>query len=117
MDESYNVRITAHAIEALREISDYISSELANPEAAVKLLKILKTQINKLSFMPHRIKLTPEEPWHSEGIHRIQVKNFYIYFWIDERQKLVQITDVIYAGRDQEEQLKQMPFGNDETTI
>ncbi len=29
--------------------------------------------------MPERIKLTEEEPWRSQGIHRMRVKNYYVY--------------------------------------
>ncbi len=58
--------------------------------------------------MPERIKLTDEEPWRSEGIHRMRVKNYYIYFWIDEDNHRVQITSVIYVARDQVAQLELM---------
>ena len=34
--------------------------------------------------------------------------NFYIYFWIDEENKKVQIIGVIYVRRDQSRQLDQM---------
>lgn len=55
--------------------------------------------------MPERIKLTEEEPWRSQGIHRMRVKNYYVYFWIDEENNIVQVTAVIYVARDQAAQL------------
>lgn len=58
--------------------------------------------------MPTRIKLTEEEPWRSEGIHRMRIKNYYVYFWIDEENGKVQITAVIYIARDQAKQLEIM---------
>ena len=54
-----------------------------------------------LDRMPERIKLTPEEPWHSQGVRRMLVKNYYVYFWINEDRHTVEITDVIYARSDQ----------------
>ena len=60
--------------------------------------------------MPHRVHRTPEEPWHSEGIRRMPVGSFYVYFWVDEERKRVQVTDVIYMKRDQQRQLMEMPL-------
>lgn len=57
---------------------------------------------------PHRITLVNDEPWHSKGIRRLPVKNFFIYFWIDEDNMKVQITAVIYSKRDQLQQLAKM---------
>ncbi len=58
--------------------------------------------------MPDRIKLTEEEPWRSEGVHRMRVKNYYMYFWIDEENSKVQVTAVIYVAIDQAAQLELM---------
>ena len=58
--------------------------------------------------MPERIKLAEEEPWRSEGIRRMRVKNYYVYFWIDEDNSKVQVTSVIYVSRDQSVQLAMM---------
>ena len=38
------------------------------------------------------------------------VKNYDIYFWIDEEKSVVQITDVIYGKRNQAKQLMNMPL-------
>lgn len=52
--------------------------------------------------------LTEEEPWHSMGIHRMTVGEYLVYFWIDEPEKKVQVTAVVYGRRDQREQLANM---------
>lgn len=49
-----------------------------------------------------------EEPWRGYGVHKMPVKNFLVYFWVNEELKEVHITAVIYGRRDQFEQLKQM---------
>ena len=48
------------------------------------------------------------EPWGSEGIRKIHVNNYYVYFWINEPEQTVIVTAVIYAARDQIRQLEQM---------
>lgn len=106
--KTYVVRITRQAREQLRDIKRYIAEELLAPEAASDTISALKKEIKSLSQMPDRIKLTEEEPWQSEGIHRMRVKNYYVYFWIDEENSKVQVTSVIYVARDQATQLELM---------
>lgn len=106
--KTYTVRITRQAREHLRSIKTYITNELLAPDAAKNTLSALKKEIKSLSQMPERIKLTDEEPWKSEGIRRMRVKNYYIYFWIDNAHDKVQITSIIYVSRDQAAQLALM---------
>lgn len=106
--KSYTIRITRQAREHLRKIKAYIANELLAPDAAENTMAILKREIKSLSQMPERIKLTEEEPWHSKGIHRMRVKNYYVYFWIDEDNSKVQIIAVIYVARNQAAQLELM---------
>lgn len=105
---TYTVRITRQARDHLRGIKAYITDELLAPEAANSTIARLKKEIKSLSTMPERIKLTDEEPWRSEGIHRMCVKNYYVYFLIDDENSKVQVTSVIYVARDQAKQLELM---------
>ena len=106
--EQYSIRITRQAREHLREIRRYIEKELLSPMAAKHTIAAIKTEMQSLSNMPHRIHLTPEEPWRASGVRRMRVKNYYIYFWIDEENRKVQIIGVIYVQRDQARQLEEM---------
>lgn len=42
------------------------------------------------------------------GFRRIRVKNYYVYFWVNDDAKEVNIIAVIYARRDQVQQLKEL---------
>jgi toxin ParE1/3/4 len=68
----------------------------------------MKREIASLASMPCKIPLTEEEPWRSQGVHKMPVKNFLVYFWVDENTKQVWVTAVVYGGRDQWEQLRRM---------
>ena len=57
--------------------------------------------------MPQRIRIVDEEPWRKEEVRKIRVKNYYIYFVIDEDETAVKILAVIYVGRDQEKQMQE----------
>lgn len=107
-EKKYEVKITRHAEQSMREIAIYIAVDLAEPGTAVKMLKTFQTEIKKLSMMPQRVHLTPEEPWHGLGVRRLRIKNYYAYFWIDETTLKVQVMDFVYVGRDQEKQLEKM---------
>jgi len=110
MDKQYKVRVTPHAEQSLQSIGQYIAVQLSEPQIAVQLLRSISDAVKRLQFLPERIHLTPESPWREMGIRRMLVKNYYIYFWIDEQNTCVHITDIIYAKRDQREQLAIMPI-------
>lgn len=104
----YHVKITTQAKEQLREIRDYIVHELLAPEAAKNMLMLLGAEMASLANMPKRIKLVDEEPWRSEGVRVKAVKNYLVYFWINEPEMIVQVFAVIYAKRDQIKILSQL---------
>ena len=108
MDKAYIVKITSQAEAQIQEIVHYISRELKAPDAALHLLDTLEDSFASLAQFPQRVALVDEDPWHTNEIHRLPVKNFLVYFWIDEDNMKVQIIAVIYEKRDQLRQLSQM---------
>jgi toxin ParE1/3/4 len=104
----YKIKVTPYASEQMRKIVRYISATLQSPENARGWLAQMKREIASLANMPSKIPLTEEEPWHSQGVHKMPVKNFLVYFWVEESAKRVWVTAVVYGGRDQREQLRQM---------
>ncbi len=104
----YRVRVTKQAQGHLAEIRRYIEWELLAPDTALKIVRALRAEMKTLSEMPYRYQPIDEEPWHSEGIRKTQVRNYYIYYWVDEEARKVQIIGVIYVRRDQERQLQLM---------
>lgn len=108
MGNKYEIKVTRQALEQMRKIAHYISYDLMAPEAADNLLDDLKASILKLSVLPKKYPLIEEEPWRSEGVRKIVVKNFLVYYWIDGEYNKVQVTAVIYSKRDQIKQLKNM---------
>lgn len=111
MGNSYKIKITSQAQSQLKEIARYISATLQSPATAIKMLDTLEKEILSLANLPNRIALTPEEPWHSQGIHKMPVKNYLVYFWINEELNIVQITAVVYGRRDQKQLLSHMKMG------
>ena len=104
----YEVRVTRLALEQMKEIEHYISNDLMALDAADNLLDKMKAEISKLSSFQKKHALIDEEQWRSEGVRKIVVKNFLIYYWVDDENNRVQVTAVIYSRRDQIRQLSNM---------
>ena len=99
--EHYNVIITPDAAGDLSQLKSYIAYTLQAPETALKYIRGLRQEIEKLESFPAAIAPVSEEPWHSRGIRRVIHKNFYIYYRIDENAECVYVLNVIYARRNQ----------------
>ena len=107
MDE-YKIKVTRQAKEHLALIREYIATELKEPTVAKRVLELLKAEMMSLQTMPYRVKCIDEQPWGELGFRRIRVKNYYVYFCVDDSRKEVQILAVIYVRRGQTKQLEQL---------
>ena len=108
--KQYEVKITEPAQRQLQEIIRYIAGDLQEKRTALWMLDTLEKEILSLSTLPNRVALTEEEPWHSAGIRKLPVKNYLVYFWVNEDQKQVQITAVVFGRRDQRNVLQNMKY-------
>lgn len=81
----YEINLTPQAAEQIQQIAFYIAHTLKEPETAKRLIDLFLETIGSLSFMPTRHPLTEEEPWHSYGVRKMIVKNFFAYYLIDEK--------------------------------
>lgn len=106
----YEVKLTPQAMEQIQETVSYISHILLEPEIARHWANLLQQKISLLNSMPIRFPLTEEEPWHTYGIRKMTVKNFLVYYLIDEEKKAVTVMAVIYGRRDQLAALSEMPL-------
>ena len=105
MSKQYNLIILPEAQKDIRDIVIYIARELAAPQAALNLQSEFEKAINTLAERPKRIKTVNEQPWKDVGIRKIRVKNYYIYFLVDDDEVAVKVNAVIYTGRDQTKQM------------
>ena len=104
----YRIIITPDAIRDLTELRDYIADVLLAPETALAYIQTIRREIGSLARMPARNKCVDQEPWHSRGVQKIIVKNFYVYYRIDEATGTVYVLNVIYTRRDQLKALSHM---------
>ena len=104
---AYRIIMTLDAIDDLTELGDYIANVLYARDTALAYVRAIRKEIAALAEMPAVYKVMDDEPWHSRGLRRFLVKNFYVYYRVEEAAKAVYVLNVIYARRDQLKALAQ----------
>ena len=108
---TYQIDYLPSALRDLTEISDYIGVKLNNPEAADRLSENLVSMIEKLAEMPYRhpvyfsLASFSVKPLKFE-YRKMVVKNYLVFYWVNEENHLVTIARVIYGGRNIEQLLE-----------
>ena len=105
---SYKIIVTPDAEDDLVKLRNYIAGVILAYNTAINYIRTIRNEIGSLSEMPEKYKPVDDEPWHSRGIRKFLVKNFFVYYRIDDEHKKVYILNVIYARRDQLRALEQM---------
>lgn len=108
MDKKYSIYITNYALDQMQKIKRYIAEELLAPQAAKDLLSAMRDAAASLEGLPFRNPLLEEDKWREQGIRKIVVKNFLMYYWINEEKRTVYVTAVIYGKRNQLNELEKM---------
>ncbi len=106
---TYKVKLTNNALSQLRDAVWYISKVLLEPDVARRWSDRIKKEILSLDYMPLRYPLVEDEEWRAEGIRKMAVENFIVYYWVNEETATVWITAVVYGRRDQIAVLRNMP--------
>lgn len=94
----YNVNLTPKAKENIKDTIYYISHVLNEPQNARNFLDFIEKEIKNLNYMPSSHQLVDEEPFHSKGVRKINIKKFIAYFVIDEKNYVVWILAFAYSG-------------------
>jgi len=101
----YQIEFLPIAKQDMTDIAQYISIELHNPTAAMVLADSLIEAAGMLTEFPYINAIHQTlKPLKHEYRKQI-VKNYIMFYWIEEENKLVTIARVIYARRDYEKLL------------
>ena len=103
---TWKIRYTDKARRDLRNIMEYVSYDLLEPETAKNLLRRIMGEIERLDTMPLRYPLFHEEPWRGRGLRFFAVGNYLVFYTPEEKSCTVYIVRVIYGGRNIQEQLQ-----------
>lgn len=101
----YQVEYLPSARQDMVEIIRYISHELCSPAAADKLSLEFIEAADRLQLFPYaNTAYIPIKPLKHE-YRKLPVKNYLMFYWVDEERKRVTIARVIYARRNYEKLL------------
>lgn len=96
----YKLEYLPVARKDMLEIVRYISMELKNPDAAERLAVELVNAAESVLTFPYATPVyQPLRPLKHE-YRKIPVKNYLIFYWVEEEKKLVTVARVVYAGRN-----------------
>jgi addiction module RelE/StbE family toxin len=96
----YNIEITEPAENDLYEIGSYIAKELLEPEIAKKVVAKIAEAIFKLEDMPLRNAFVADERLSLQGIRKVAIDNYIVFYIANEGSKAVTIIRILYGRRD-----------------
>ena len=97
---SYRIDVSDPAENDLRNIIRYITTSLSAPITATKMLDLFEDALMRLADMPQKYPTVTEERLSSMGYRKLPVKNYIVFFTIDEKDKVVNVERILYARRD-----------------
>ena len=96
----YNIKITEPAENDLYQIGSYIAEELLEPKIAKEVVNKIADAILSLEDMPLRNKVVADEKLTLQGIRRIFIDNYIVFYIVFEEQKIVMVIRILFGRRD-----------------
>lgn len=103
-EKKYRVHLLPLFEWDLAEITDYISYNLKNPQAAYLLVDEIENAIKERLTCPESFEPYPSAKDRKNPYYRIYVKNFVIYYVViddeDNEFKIMEVRRILYSKRD-----------------
>ena len=93
----YNIEFSTKYVLDVSLVLEYISSILFNPQAAVKLRKEINDKIEIIKTFPDGFPIFDTEDKTKYVYHKVRVKNYYIFYYIDDSSKTIVLSRFIYC--------------------
>lgn len=95
----YRILMSEPAVEDLQQTAEYISKVLREPATARKLVGKIKEAVMSLADMPTRHALVNDECLAAQGIRKMPVENYIVFYMVSERDGTVTIIRILYGRR------------------
>ena len=96
----YSLNITDIAEEDILNTIIYIADVLKAPTAANNLLDEIEKHEEILENTPNIYPLVPDEYLAQNGLRFTMIKNYLMFYTINEDEKVVTVTRFLYGRRD-----------------
>ncbi len=94
--------MTEPAANDLQSISGYIADELLEKAIAKKLIGKIKDAVMSLADMPSRHALVGDQRLAAQGIRKLIVENYIVFYVITAKDETVTVIRILYGRRDWE---------------
>ncbi|MCL2213440.1 MAG: type II toxin-antitoxin system RelE/ParE family toxin [Oscillospiraceae bacterium] len=98
--KEYKVLTNDTAKQEILNIRRYISKELKEPLTAKNVYNSINSAIKTLTQLPLRFPIVDTEPHKSREIRKMPVKNYYVFYVVDEEESNVHVLSVMYNRRN-----------------
>jgi plasmid stabilization system protein ParE len=102
----YSVHSTDIAEEDILSTVKHIADVLKAPVSANHLLDEIEKYENILENTPSMYSFVPDEYLTTKGLKYVLVKNYMLFYTINEKEKIVTVVRFLYGRRDWENILK-----------
>ena len=96
----YKVDISEPAENDLMDVVRYITSQLSAPVPALHMMELFEEAMAGLSNMPQRYPLVTDERLSQMGYRKLILKNYIVFFSIDDKNKAVNVERILYGRRN-----------------
>lgn len=96
----YEVEVSRAAESDLLGIGKYISIRFHDSMTAMRMLKILETEIEKLRHRPLSSAVVRDELLGAKGYRTVKVKSYLIFYRIDDQSNTVVIIRILRERRN-----------------
>ncbi|WP_058308641.1 type II toxin-antitoxin system RelE/ParE family toxin [Gracilibacillus massiliensis] len=96
----YHLVITNPAETDLKGIADYIAKELQESATAQLLVSKIAEAIYKLEHVPKRYPLVRDERLANQGIRKMMVENYIVFYTVSQDNQVVTIIRILYSRRN-----------------
>jgi len=96
----YIVRMSIKAKKDIQSIVDYIRYELMELSIARKYEKLIKEEIQRLEYSPQKYAAISSDNVKINNTRKLVVKNYIVFYRINEEEKIVNIVRVLYGRTD-----------------
>lgn len=103
--EKYKIQLAIKAKNDFVGIIKYIRYNLLEPNIAKRYAKTIKEEIKKLEYMPQKFNITHSNIIKDDEIRKMVIKNYIVFYSIDENEKIVNVERILYGGTNWKNEL------------
>lgn len=99
----YKIKFSKDARNDYFNIIRYIKYKLFEPDIANNYAKMIKEEINKLEYTTQSFAIIPNDTIKYNNIRKLIIKNYIVFYRVNESDKMVNIERILYGTSNWEE--------------